>query len=106
MSDQEELIDSFSRSLEPVDREPFRRAAEEALAQLPVYRAVELAWRGFFRPPDGPARSELLVTRVKAAGSERRWPGEWAAKPLMLLPPRYLGGATVALASATSSLSD
>ena len=73
MSDQEELIDRFSRSLDPVDREPFRRVAEEALAQLPpatvgpgtVYRAVELAWRGFFRPPDGPTRSELWVTQVR-----------------------------------------
>ena len=60
MPDPEDLIDRLSRSLEPADREPFRRATEAALADLPpangwpvtVYRAVETAWRAFFRPVD------------------------------------------------------
>jgi hypothetical protein len=47
MSDLEDLIASLSRSLEPQDRDPFRRAADDAVARdagpwraLP---AVELA---------------------------------------------------------------
>jgi hypothetical protein len=44
----------------PQGREPFRRAAEAALADPPpamvgpgtLYRAVELSWRAFFRPLD------------------------------------------------------
>ena len=60
MSDPKDLIDRLSRSLEPADRERFRQAAEAALVDLPpamvgpgtVYRAIELAWRAFFRPVD------------------------------------------------------
>ena len=62
MSDPEDLIARMSRSLEPADREPFQRAAMDAIARMPaaligpgtVYRAVELTWRGFFRPVDSP----------------------------------------------------
>jgi hypothetical protein len=51
MSDLEDLIASLSSSLEPANREPSRRAAKAALADLPpamrgpytVHRAVELA---------------------------------------------------------------
>jgi hypothetical protein len=60
MSDPEDLIARMSRSLEPADREPFQRAAMDVIARMPaaligpgtVYRAVELTWRGFFRPVD------------------------------------------------------
>ena len=61
-------ISRLSRSLDPTDRE----AAATALADVPpamrgpgtAYRAVELAWRAFFRPDD-PARSEVLASRVR-----------------------------------------
>ena len=56
MSDLEDLIARFARSLDPIDRVPFREAAEVALADLPeelvgprtVFRAVESAWAKFF----------------------------------------------------------
>ena len=56
--DCDELINRFAGPLLPSDRAAFRRAAEEALAQLPcagpgaAHRAIAALQRSFFDPPD------------------------------------------------------
>jgi hypothetical protein len=58
----EVLIARLATGLESADREPFRLAAESALAAMPpamlgdgvVYRTVEPVWRRYFHPrPSG-----------------------------------------------------
>jgi hypothetical protein len=55
----EDVIARLSGALEPVDRAPFRQAAEAALAARPPeprgpgadYRRVAACWCGFVHPP-------------------------------------------------------
>jgi hypothetical protein len=55
--DADALISRLAGPLLPVDRIAFRRAAENALQQLPcageglAYRIVREVWRGYFHPP-------------------------------------------------------
>jgi hypothetical protein len=58
--DAEALISRLSGGLAPADREPFRQAAENALATAPecsgggegaIYRTITKIWRQYFHPP-------------------------------------------------------
>ena len=76
----EDLIARLSASLEAADREPFRQAAEAALAEMPPecrgpgadYRRVAPIWRGHFHPPavtvvvDASARYVDAAQRARA----------------------------------------
>jgi hypothetical protein len=70
MSDPKELIDRLSRSLEPADREPFRRATEAALADLPP---------AMVGPSLSIARSRRRGARSFAPSIRRRRAGGFAA---------------------------
>jgi hypothetical protein len=60
VADVEGQIDLLASQLEPPDREPFRQAAEAALAGIAplcwgpglIHRVVGPIWRSFFHPPD------------------------------------------------------
>jgi hypothetical protein len=56
-ADPDVLISRLAGPLAPADRPAFRRAAENALGQLPcmgegaAYRTISAIWRGYFHPP-------------------------------------------------------
>jgi hypothetical protein len=66
MSDQGDLINRLPRSLDPVDREPFRQAAEAALAASPVELRGERSVRP--RHQSGVAPSARMRRRASLAG--------------------------------------
>jgi hypothetical protein len=66
MSDPEDLIDRLPRSLDPIDREPFRQAAEAALAAMPVELRGERSVRP--RHQSGVAPSVRMRGRASLAG--------------------------------------
>ena len=82
----EVLIARLATGLESADREPFRLAAESALAALPpamlgdgaVFRTVEPVWRRYFRPRpcgemawDGGARKQGSKLIAEPENGER-----------------------------------
>jgi hypothetical protein len=80
----ESLIARLATGLDSADREPFRLAAETALAALPpamlgdgaVYRMVEPVWRRYFHPRSCGAmawddRAHKLGSKLIAEGKRR-----------------------------------
>jgi len=57
-ADPDALISRLAGPLSPSDRVAFRRAAENAIEQIPcagpglIYRLVSGVWRSYFHPPD------------------------------------------------------
>ena len=82
----ESLIARLATGLDSADREPFRLAAESALATLPpqslgdgaVYRTVEPIWRRYFIPRSCSAmarddRAHKRDFKLIAEGKRRRY---------------------------------
>ena len=75
----EDLINRLERALELADREPFREAAEAALAAMPPecrgpgadYRRVAPIWRDHFHPPSVTAVVDASARYVDAAQRAR-----------------------------------
>jgi hypothetical protein len=79
----EYLIARLATGLDYADREPFRLAAESALATLPpqslgdgaVYRTVEPIWRRYFIPPRAAPQRGTAARGSEAASSSKKASG-------------------------------
>jgi hypothetical protein len=75
----DDLIDRLERALDFADREPFRKAAEAALAAMPQecrgpgadYRRVAPIWRDHFHPPTVTVVVDASARYVDAAQRAR-----------------------------------